>query len=74
MGTRQLRLSDAGQIKERIGSFVGKSVSLVLKDSTAQTGLLESVSGASIVLRNMRLKKMNITLDQITELYYDTNA
>lgn len=74
MGTRQLRLSDAGQIKERIGSFVGKSVSLVLKDSTAQTGLLESVSGTSIVLRNMRLKKMNITLDQITELYYDTNA
>jgi hypothetical protein len=72
MSTRQLRLSDAGQIKDQINSFVGKSVSIVLKDNTAQTGLLESVSGSSIILRNMRMKKMNYALDQITELYFDT--
>jgi len=74
MGTRQLRLSDAGQIKERIGSFVGKPISVVLSDNTAQTGVLEAISGSSIVLRNMRLKKVNFSLNQITELYYDTNA
>ncbi|RAW01030.1 hypothetical protein [Pseudochryseolinea flava] len=74
MGTKQLRLSDAAQIKTRIGSFVGKPVNLVLSDNTAQTGLLEAVSESSIVLRNMRLKKMNFTLNQITEIYIDTNA
>ena len=74
MGTRQLRISDARQIKERIGSFVGKPISVILSDNTAQTGVLEAISGSSIVLRNMRLKKVNFSLNQITELYYDTNA
>jgi hypothetical protein len=74
MSTRQLRLSDIGQIKDRLNGFVGKSISIVLKDNTAQTGLLETVSGTTIVLRNMRLKKMNYAIDQITELYFDTTT
>jgi hypothetical protein len=72
MSTKQLRLSDTVQIKERIGSFVGKSVSIILRDNTAQTGLLETVTGSTVVLRNMRLKKVNYAIDQIVELYFDT--
>jgi hypothetical protein len=72
MSTRQLRLSDTGEIKHRLNSFIGKSVSIVLKNNTAHTGLLEAISGSSIVLRNMRMKKMDYAIDQITELYLDT--
>jgi hypothetical protein len=72
MGTKQQRLSDATQIKNRLGELVGKRINLVLRNNTTQTGLLESMLDGRIILRNMRLKSMEYPLDQITEVYFDS--
>jgi small nuclear ribonucleoprotein (snRNP)-like protein len=74
MGTRQLRLSDASQIKNRLVQLVGKNVTLVLRDNTAQTGSLEAFANERVVLRNMRLKKTEYALSNIAEIYFDTIA
>jgi hypothetical protein len=72
MGTKQQRLSDVTQIKNRLGELVGKKINLVLRNNTTQTGLLESMLDGRIVLRNMRLKSVEYPLDQITEVYFDS--
>ena len=72
MSTKQQRLSDATQIKSRLGELVGKKINLVLRDNTTQTGLLERMHDGRITLRNMRLKSLEYPLDQITELYFDS--
>ena len=72
MSTKQQRLSDATQIKNRLGELVGKKINLVLRTNTTQTGLLESMLDGRIVLRNMRLKSLEYSLDQITEVYFDS--
>ena len=72
MSTKQQRLSDATQIKNRLGELVGKKINLVLRNNTTQTGLLERVLDGRIMLQNMRLKSLEYPLDQITEVYFDS--
>lgn len=72
MSTKQVRLSDPGQISNRISEFVGKKINIVLTDNTTQTGSLEAVKGSAIVLRNMRQKKFVYLLANISEIYSDT--
>jgi hypothetical protein len=72
MSTKQQRLSDATQIKNRLGELVGKKINLVLRNNTTQTGLLERMLDGRIILRNMRLKSLEYSLDQITEVYFDS--
>jgi len=35
MSTKQLRLSDAAQIRKRVAEFLGKKINIVLTDNTA---------------------------------------
>jgi hypothetical protein len=72
MSTKQVRLSDPAQIRDRIREFIGKKINIVLTDNTTQVGALEAVKGSDIVLRNMRLKKTVYPLATICELYSDT--
>ena len=72
MRTKQLRLSDAAQLKSKLSELVGKHVTLILKDNTTQTGIVKSISDSSIVFQDMRLKKTVYTIDQLAELYFDT--
>jgi hypothetical protein len=74
MSTKQLRLSDASQIRNRIPELVGKKINLVLTNNTVQTGTLESSTDAYISLRNMRLKKVEFSIKDIAEIYFDTLA
>jgi small nuclear ribonucleoprotein (snRNP)-like protein len=74
MSTKQIRLSDPAQIRNRINEFVGKKINIVLTDNTTQVGALEAVKGSSIVLRNMRQKKSVYPLTTISELYSDTTV
>jgi hypothetical protein len=72
MRTKQLRISDALQIKSRMPEFVGKKVNIVLSDSTAVFGELKKVSDSEIVLMNMRLAKVRYPFNSISEIYLDT--
>jgi small nuclear ribonucleoprotein (snRNP)-like protein len=72
MRTKQLRISDALQIKSRMPEFVGKKVNIVLSDSTAVFGELKKVSDSEIVLMNMRLEKVRYPFNSISEIYLDT--
>lgn len=74
MGTRQQRLSDTSQIKTRLKDLVGKNITLILRDSTAQTGSVEAFANECVILRNMRLKKTEYSLSNIAEIYFDTIA
>jgi hypothetical protein len=74
MGIKQLRLSDRQIIQKRIGEFVGQPINIVLKNSLVMMGTLVGSDNQSIVLENMRLKKVRYTLDTIDEIYFDTKA
>jgi len=74
MSTKQLRLSDAVQIRKRVAEFLGKKINIVLTDNTAMFGELTDVNATEIKLLNMRRKKMTYRIDTITELYFDTFA
>ena len=72
MSTRQLRISDAGQIKSKASSFLGKKINIVLLDNTAVFGVLEEVTSTDLVLLNMRMRKIKYPFPSIAELYVDS--
>jgi hypothetical protein len=74
MSTRQLRISDAQQIRQQIGRFVGKKMNIVLRDGTATVGVLKSVSDHDVELLNMARKSQRHPLSTITEIYIDSLA
>jgi hypothetical protein len=70
-GIRQLRLNDQSQIKTRTRDFIGKKINVVLHDKMVMFGELKEVKPGSLVILNMRLKKMEFTFDEISEIYFD---
>jgi hypothetical protein len=72
MRTKQLRLSDPVQIRQRINEFLGKKINIVLIDRTVMFGELKKINGDHIVLRNMRLENVTYPFQSIVELYLDT--
>lgn len=71
MRTKQLRLSDSTQIRQRISEFLGKKINIVLADRTVMFGELKKVNNDHIVLRNMRLENVIYPFQSIVELYLD---
>lgn len=72
MGTKQLRISDADQIRKRSAECVGKQVSIVLRNNMVMSGKLTKAGSSEIRLQNMMLKETNYAFDVITELYFDS--
>jgi hypothetical protein len=70
--TRQLRLNDISQIRERIQEFSGKTINLILRDDRASTGTLVDINNDYVTLLNMRNKPMHFKFNDISELYFDT--
>jgi hypothetical protein len=71
MRTKQLRLSDSTQIRQRISEFLGKKINIVLADRTVMFGELKKVNNDHIVLKNMRLENVTYPFQSIVELYLD---
>ena len=71
MCTKQLRLSDSTQIRQRISEFLGKKINIVLADRTVMFGELKKVNNDHIVLRNMRLENVIYPFQSVVELYLD---
>jgi ferredoxin-fold anticodon binding domain-containing protein len=74
MGTKQHRVSDIGEIKKSIRSFLGKKINVVFTDSNVVFGVLKEVNETELVITNMRLKNTRFPLDSISEFYVDTNV
>lgn len=51
--------------------FLGKKINIVLHDGNVFPGELSKLSEGQITLINMRLKKLSIELNKISELYFD---
>ena len=71
MRTKQLRLSDSGQIRLRMPEFMGKKISVVLDDNTVVFGELLKFDGTDVMLKNMRLERISIPFNSIAEVYLD---
>jgi hypothetical protein len=71
-GSRQLRLSDPAKIRERAKDLVDKKINIVLSDNRGVFGVLKAVTLDSLIIQNMRLKKMTYPFSQISEIYFDT--
>jgi hypothetical protein len=74
MSTRQLRISDAHQIRQQISRYVGKKMNIVLRDGTAMVGVLKSANEQEIELLNMAQRSQRFPLSSITEIYIDSLA
>lgn len=72
MGTRQLRLSTQEEIRKRLPEFKGKKINIVLNDQTVMLVTFHAIENAVAKAENMRLKKISIPLDSISEIYFDT--
>jgi hypothetical protein len=70
--TRQLRLSEATQIRQKLTDSVGKMMHIVLRDSRVIIGSVHKTDASGITLLNMRRKNMKIDFSQISEIYFDT--
>lgn len=71
MRQRQIRLNSLHQIRLRVAEFQGKKINIVLTDRGVIFGELIQVLPESILIQNMRLKKIHIPLKSIYELYLD---
>lgn len=71
MGTKQLRLSDPAQIRQRVNEFLGKQINIVLHDRTVQYGTLTHADAAALTLRNLRQKSVKWPLASVAEVYVD---
>lgn len=71
MGIRQIRLNSMEKIRGNIGSYKGKKINLVLSNKTSVYGELLAVENDGIVVQNQGLKKLNITWNDISEVYFD---
>ena len=72
MATRQLRISDALQIKQKMGLQVGKKINLVLRDGTAVLGVVKTSSDFEVELLNMAQSSQRYPFSSIVEIYIDT--
>lgn len=69
--TRQIRLNDPVQIRNRMKAFTGKTINIVLTDNRVIIGKLKQVSPSGIDLINMRLTKTHYKFEQLSEVYFD---
>ena len=74
MRTKQLRLNDPAQIRQRMSEFLGKQINIVLTDRTVMFGELTKVNDSEIILRNMRLENIKYPFQTISEVYLDTKV
>lgn len=74
MRTKQLRLNDSGQIRNRMPELTGKKISIVLTDNTVLFGELTKYHSDGVVLKNMRLEKISIPFNSIAEVYLDVKV
>lgn len=74
MRTKQLRLNDSNQIRQRMSEFLGKKINIVLADRTVMFGELKKVNEHGIILRNMRLEDVKFLFQSIVEVYLDTKV
>lgn len=72
MRTRQLRLNSSGEIKQKLPTLIGKQISVVLSDNTVLPGLVTRADEKTVDIENSRLKTRIVTLESISELYFDT--
>lgn len=72
MSTRQLRISDAHQIRQQISRFVGKKINIILNNGTAIVGVLKSSNDQEIEMQNMARRTQRYPLSTITEIYFDS--
>jgi hypothetical protein len=72
MSTRQLRLSSTDQIRKKIQDLKGSKINIVLRNQTAVLGTIHAVGDDFLDLLNMRLTRVKIQLQDISEIYYDT--
>jgi hypothetical protein len=71
MSTRQLRITNNDQIRQRLQEFSGKKINIVLNDQTVCLVTVEKSDGSVVTVENMRLKKTDIPIDTINEIYFD---
>jgi hypothetical protein len=72
MATRQLRISDAQQIRQQMGLLVGKKINIVLRDGTAVLGVVKTSSDQEVELSNMAQKCQRFAVSAIVEIYIDS--
>lgn len=52
--------------------LAGKKINIVLTDSRVIMGELKAVKHDEIIIENMRLKKVQLSFPEISEIYFDT--
>ncbi|HEY4655953.1 MAG TPA: hypothetical protein VIH22_15640 [Cyclobacteriaceae bacterium] len=74
MSKKQIRITEAGEIKRRMHEFSGRQISLVLTDNTVIFGALTKIETDCVIITNMRQREMPIRLVRIAEIYTDIDA
>ena len=70
MGKRQTRIF-ADNIAEKAGLLTGREANLTLRNGATLHGVILTVTGHKLQLRDMRLKSHVLLLEDITEVIVD---
>jgi hypothetical protein len=72
MSTRQQRLNSVDDIRKKSKELTNKKINIVMNDNTVLLATVKASDPSWLDVVNMRMKKVRIPLDSITEIYYDT--
>jgi hypothetical protein len=72
MSTRQHRLNSVNEIRKKSKDLTDRKVNIVMNDNTVLLATVKSAEQSWLDVVNMRQKKIRISFDSITEIYYDT--
>lgn len=73
MGTQQERITDTRTLTSNPERFLNRKLNVVMRNNTVSFGKLRSSSGTEIILQNLRGKRIRIKLEDILEIYADSN-
>lgn len=71
MATRQTRLNTLQQIQQKLPSYTGKKINIVLHDRTVFFGRLKGMNDSTLEIVNMRKETISVDLNNISEVYLD---
>lgn len=73
MGTTQTRIDDPSRFLEATADHVNRKISAILKDNRVIFGTLTNRTADALLLKDMRNRTQRVPLDNINEIFLDSN-
>lgn len=74
MGNRQQRISDQREILRKIPELIGTKIQVVLSSGVSYIGVVRELTSDTLIMENMRNKKVTYPVNSLSEIYIDSHT